>query len=1268
VPDRIPRPEDLPEGSAARSRLDRRPAVTYPPELPVSQARGEIQRALESSQVVVVAGETGSGKTTQLPKICLEAGRGIHGAITLTQPRRIAARSVAARIADELGVRLGDVVGFKVRFDDRSGANPLVRVVTDGILLSELERDPDARRSDTIIIDEAHERSLNVDFLLGCLRRILARRPDLKLIVASATIDVRRFSEHFGGAPVVEVGGRLHPIEVRWRPDPADAERGHVERVLDGIEECVREGPGDVLAFLAGERDILDAADALRRMPSMAGADILPLHARLPSGEQDRVFRPGGARRIVLSTNVAETSVTVPGIRFVVDSGVARIARWSGRSRVLRLPVEPISRASADQRAGRCGRVGPGICIRLWSEDSHAAREAFTPPEILRTDLASVILRMKSLRLGDVGRFPFIDPPGTRAVAEGLETLHELGAIDRREALTPLGRRMSQLPLDPRLARMLLAAVDEGVGAEGAVLAAALSIQDPRERPSAHAALADLAHAAWRDPDGDFMSFLRLWRRWRAESSTRGSSSLRRWCREHYLSHQRLREWTDLHDQVRTMLDERLRMRVPPLAESSDAARVHRAALAGFVSQVGLRTEEGDYRTASGARFAAFPGSALARRGPAWVVAAEVVETSRRFGRVLGKVQGDWVERVAPHLVRRIQSEPHWVRARGQVAAWERVQYGELTVVPRRRVPYGPVNPVEARNIFIQSALVDGDCGLEAPFVRHNRELRARIEAMEAKRRERGLLVEGEAVFAFFDARVPADVHSLPSFERWRRQAEARDPRLLFMRDGDLLAHAPDPELAARFPDSLTAGHGGALALRYALDPGAPSDGVHVQVPLDRLWDTDAARLEWLVPGLLPEKIEALARTLPKALRTRFFPLRDLAVDAASTLPFGEGPLVEALAGYLTTIGATDIRPEMIDAAQLPAHLRMHVEVVGPDGTVIARGDDLAALRRDLAPRRAASRARDVNEAFGDAWPGPDMRTWSIDTLPERLEATLADGRRVVAWPGLADRGDTVRAELFDDPDAAARASARGLRRLYAIARGDELDHHLEYAPGIDDAALACLAATGAGRSTLVAALRLALAGHAFVDGLPAVRDASAFDERADAQAARLPALAAELVRASASIHGQAIEVLRALEGNVPASWAESVADVRTCLARLAPADAVARVPRELLPSLVRWTAALAARARKLRSGGHVRDAALMSQARRWEDELARAEATLAAERGDAEVLAPFRELLEEYRVSLFAQELRTRVPVSDERLARALRSTPRAGSPGRPR
>jgi ATP-dependent helicase HrpA len=1256
------------ERSAARraAREAARPAVTYPEELPVAQARDRVRAALAAHQVVVVAGDTGSGKTTQLPKICIEAGRGIEGCITLTQPRRIAARAVAARIAEELGVRLGGAVGWKVRFDDRTDPTSVVRVVTDGVLLAEVERDPMFLRSDTIIVDEAHERSLNIDFLLGYLKRLLHRRPDLKVIVASATIDVDRFSAHFGGAPVVQVGGRLHPIEMRWRPDPeGEPERPAVERVLRGIEECVGEGPGDVLAFLSGERDILDAADALVRMPTLAGCQVLPLHARLTAAEQERVFRVGDARRVILATNVAETSITVPGIRFVVDSGVARIARWSGRTRVLRLPVEPISRASAAQRAGRCGRVGPGICIRTWSEADHAAREEFTPPELLRTDLASVVLRMKALGLGDIARFPFIDAPSPRAVAEGVETLIELGALDRAGALTALGRRLSALPVDPRLARMVLAGADEGALAECVVLAAALSVQDPRERPAAQAGLADLAHAALRDPESDFLSWLRLWRRWRTESAERGSSALRRWCREHFLSHQRLREWTELHDQLRGMLEERLGIRVPPLAESSDGARVHRAALAAFASQLGQRTEDGDYRTASGARFAAFPGSALARRTPNWVVAAEVVETSRRFGRTLARVQGDWLERVAPHLVRRVLSEPHWVRATGQVAAWERVHFGELTLVPRRSVPYGPVDPVASRDIMIQAALVDADCDLDAPFIRHNRALRERIESMEAKRRERGLLVDPQAVFAFFDARIPAAVHSLPAFERWRREAERRDPRILFMGEGDLLREAPDPSIAARFPDRIEAGEGATADLRYALEPGTAADGVHARLALDDLWHASAARLEWLVPGLLPDKVEALVRSLPKGLRTRFFPLRELALEAVESMPFAQGELRERLAEYLSSVGGTAVRADAFDLRQLPPHLVLHLEVVDADGKVIARGDDLAGLRARLAPARAGRRRDDLAAAFGDEWSRDGMRGFDLDLLPERVEARLPSGRTLAAWPALVDRFDRVDLRLLDHPAAAERATRAGLRTLFAIAARGAIRHHLEFSPGFEEA---CLASAGipraTGAPTLADALERCVAGAAFVDGLPVVRTPAEFEARLDARAEFVRQAATDAAASARRISARALDALDAVDGAVPASWQASVQDIRASVARLASPGALLALPMERWPELLRWIEAQAVRARRLRSTGPERDRQSMAQVARWEDEMARAEAALCAEGSDVEVLAPFRELIEEYRVSLFAQELRTRVPVSEERLARAWRERPGAVTP----
>ena len=1247
--------------SAARreARATRVPALEFTQDLPVVHARQQVLDAMAAHQVVIVSGDTGSGKTTQLPRICLAAGRGIEGVITVTQPRRIAARSVAARIASEMGVQVGDVVGFKVRFDDRTTDRSLVRLVTDGVLLAEIERDPLLLRSDTIIVDEAHERSLNIDFLLGYLKRLLPKRPDLKVIVSSATIDVERFSAHFGGAPVVAVGGRVHPIETRWRPlegDAADLEPS--ERVAKGIEECIASGDGDILAFLGGERDIHDAADLLSRMPAARGCEVLPLYARLPAGEQDRVFRPGRARRIILATNVAETSLTVPGIRFVVDVGLARVARWSGRTRVLRLPVEPISQAAADQRRGRCGRVGPGVCVRLYSEEDFLAREAFTAPELLRTNLANVILQMKALGLGAIDAFPFIDPPSPRLVAEGTETLVELGAVDGHGRLTELGRRMAALPVDPRLARLLLAAVDEQVPAEGLVLAAALSVQDPRERPAGQGSAADFAQTPFRDPESDFLSFLRLWRRWRSESASLASSALRRWCRDHFLSQQRLREWVELHDQLRSLLAERLRIKVPPLGEESDAMRVHRAALAGFVSQIGLRTEDGDYRTPNGSRFAIFPGSTLARRTPNWVVAAEVVETSRRFGRTLARIQGDWVERVAPHVVARIVSEPHWVRATGQVAAWERVQFGELAVVPRRRVPWGPQHPEDARNIFIQSALVDGDCDLDAPFVRHNGALRERIEAMEAKRRGRGLLVDGEARFRFFDARVPASVHSLPSFERWRREAERRDRRALFMDERDLLAEEPDPELLALYPDRISLGRGADASLRYELAPGSASDGIHARLRLDDLAAVDADRLEWLVPGLLAEKVEALARSLPKPLRVRLFPLKDVAEAVAEGLAFGDGPLLDAVAAKLSPIAGSAIVAADFDRAQVPPHLRIHVEVEDDEGRVIGVGDDLAALRASLAPLAEARRRTMLERAFGTEWERGGLRTFDLEELPERVEAQVGQVR-VVAWPTLDDEGGTVAVGLARDRESAERRTRGGLRRLFAIAAGDAIRHHLEFAPGFDELALAWVASTGRGSGALLDAAAMLVAGRAFVDGLAVTRTPAAFERRRDEGASALAPAAQEAVRLLHSLHARSLEALEALDGPVPPSWRPSVEDIERTRARLADAALLERASWRELPNLVRYMAAVGVRARKLRSAGIARDSEAMAQVARWESELVRAEATIAAEGRDPSELDAFRMLLEEYRVSMFAQELRTPVPVSAERLERAWISRP---------
>lgn len=1265
------------------------PPLHFDLPLPVAEHHAAIADAIRSSRVIIVAGDTGSGKTTLLPKIALAAGRGLDGAIALTQPRRLAARSVAAWIAKDLGTPLGQSVGFKVRFDDRTSPNSLIRVLTDGVLLAELEQDPTLLRYDTIILDEAHERSLNIDFLLGYLRRLLPRRPDLRLVIASATLDTERFSAHFGGAPVITVGGRQHPIEVRYRPPPEpDADEPMTDQVLRAVEECIAEGSGDILVFLGGERDIHDAADALRGAPTTAACDILPLYARLSAADQDRIFALEGPRRIVLATNIAETSVTVPRVRFVVDAGVARMARWSGRSRVLRLPLEPVSRASADQRKGRCGRVGPGLCIRLYSEENYRAREEFTPPEILRTDLAGVILQMMTLGLGDVEDFPFLDPPSPRHVAEGMETLVELGAVDRHNALTPLGRAMSRLPVDPRIGRIVLAASDLGCLAEALVVAGALSTQDPRERPAADPSRADLAHMAFRDPESDFGSCLKLWRAWQAQSAELGPSALRRWARTHSLSHVRLREWTELVEQLHRMVGERTGRKVPPLPEESNLGALHRAVLAGFPSQIAQRTEDGEYLLPGGGRFRAFPGSVLARRNAQWVVSADIVDTGRRWGRMLARVQGDWLEGLAPHLLQRTRSEPHWVRATGQVAAWERLSFGRLTLVPRRRVAYGPAAPEEARTIFIQCALVEGDCTLDAPFVRQNANLLRRVAEAEAKRREHGLLVESEALFAFFDARVPAHVHSLPGFERWRREAEQRDPTLLFMTERDVLRRDLDPDFAARFPDVLavatpslgspgggapggealigsaagdTSGSGDALPLRYEHAPGGERDGVTVSVPLHALHSLDARRAEWLVPGLIAEKIEALLRTLPKRQRLRFFPIREYAQGAADTLPFGEGGLLERLAEHLTHLTGTPIRAEDFAPEEVPTHLRLHVEVVDRGGTVIAQGRDLRALRTQVAALAEAARAADLRSAFGEAWFRANVKADDIPALPERLEAEL-DGRKAVAYPALVEQGGKVDLVLLANAAEAERVTRTGLRRLFAQASHGAIHHHLEFLPEWGALCACWHTATGGTEEELGNEIGLCAARVAFLDGRSLVRTPAAFEERLDEGGRAL----------WDALHTAADDALRVLTPAaavseriraLPPAWADVAADIRERLGMLVPRNFLTDPGAPPPADLERYVRGLDVRLRKLGGGGHARDRANQALVERWEREVTRAEAALDAEGGARETLDAFRRLLEEYHLSLFAQEVRTAVPMSEQRLERAWRL--REAAPG---
>jgi ATP-dependent RNA helicase HrpA len=1010
----------------ARARVQRRrasvPAVSYPPQLPVSARRDDLLAAIRDHQVVVVAGETGSGKTTQLPKLCLELGRGVRGAIAHTQPRRVAARTVAQRIADELDVPLGGAVGYAVRFDDRGSEDTLVRLVTDGLLLAEIRRDPLLRRYDTVIVDEAHERSLNIDFLLGCLHRILPRREDLKLIITSATIDPERFSAHFGGAPIVEVSGRTYPVEVRYRPPREDEEL--LDALADTVEELLGERDGDVLAFFSGEREIRDAAELLtgRLGP---GVEILPLYSRLAAAEQQKVFHRKSnrqPRRVVLATNVAETSLTVPGIRFVVDTGLARISRYSARLKVQRLPIEPISRASADQRKGRCGRVADGICVRLYSEEDFDARPEFTDPEVLRTNLASVILQMASLGLGDIEAFPFLEAPDRRQVRDGIALLNELRALDpsAEEPLTPLGRKLAWFPIDPRLGRMVLEADRLDCVREVIVIAAALSIQDPRERPTEQRAHADQLHARFSDKSSDFLSYVNLWSYVRSLGDELSRSQLRKRCKAEFLHYLRIREWQDLVAQLEVAAREvGLTLNESP----AEAQQIHAALLSGLLSHLGVKDAgTREYTGARGAKFAIFPGSALARRGPTWVMVAELVETTRLWGRTAAAVDVKQAEPLAEHLVKRSYGEPRWDRRRAAVVAPERVTLYGLPIVASRTVQYGRIDPAVARELFIRRALVEGDWDQHHAFMNENERRVEEVEALEARARRRDLLASETTRAAFFDERIPQGVVSGRHFDRWWKDARQTQPALLdypmeMLIEGDVAPN--DRDRPARWIQGSLE-----LKLSYRFDPGSAADGVTVHVPLALLSEVKEANFEWLVPALRQELVVSLLRSLPKRLRTPLVPIPDTAAALLATVKPRSGPLLEVLAETIERTRGVRIGPGDWSLDDLPAHLRMTFSVEDGDETVLASGQSVDALRDELRPRLKARLER-----AAPALARHGMRGFEIESLPRAVD--LPGGLR--GFPALVDEGDAVGIRICDTADDQAATMARGTRRLLRL-------------------------------------------------------------------------------------------------------------------------------------------------------------------------------------------------------------------------------------------
>ncbi|HTP61097.1 MAG TPA: ATP-dependent RNA helicase HrpA [Burkholderiales bacterium] len=1207
--------------------------IHFDPALPICQKREEIVRAVAANPVVIVCGETGSGKTTQIPKILLDMGRGTAGMIGHTQPRRIAARSVAARIAEELKAELGGLVGYKVRFHDRVGARSVIKLMTDGILLAETQGDPQLRAYDTIVIDEAHERSLNIDFILGYLKKLTEKRSDLKIVVTSATIDAEKFSRHFNDAPLIEASGRLYPVEVRYRPvggDQEDTTRDEEEDALaSAVEEACRLGRGDVLVFLPGEREIRDAAEVLRK--KLLKMEILPLYGRLSNAEQDRVFHPGGEQRVVLATNVAETSLTVPRIHYVVDTGQARVKRYSYRNKVEMLRVENISQASANQRAGRCGRVADGVCFRLYSEDDYAARPRFTDPELLRSSLAAVILRSLSLGLGKVEDFPFLDPPIPKAIADGYALLAELGAVDEASRLTEAGRELARLPLDPRVGRMLIGAREEGCLEQMLVIAAALSLQDPRERPMDKAAAADERHKQFADERSDFLSYLKLWKAF-------PPGATRKQCRENFLSYARMREWRDIHAQLRQSVEE-LEWRLSSAnMEKPDGIRaVHRALLTGLLGNVGMKDQQdNNYTGARGIKFWVHPGS-VAKKPGKWILAAELVETTRLFARTVAGVDPRWIEELGGHLLKRHCERPHWEKTRAQVVAIERGTLYGLPVYADRRVHYGPLDPKLAREIFLRSALVEGEFETHAPFFAHNRRLLREIERLEHKSRRPDILVDDELIFAFYEARVPEGITNGADFEKWRRDAERADPKMLHLRREDLMRHEAAGITTDNFPHELRVGPN-SFELDYHFEPRSPKDGVTLTVPVALLNQVPAARCEWLVPGLLKEKVQAYAKGMPQRLRHKLGPLAEFAGRFAAAVAPTDTPLATALARFIRSEFNLEVPTDALRPDSAPPHLHMNFRVLDEHGRQLAMGKNVAELKASFGSR--------IQEELSDETPqgGERFASWNFGDLEEVMEISRG-GQTLVGYPALLAvddaPGDGVTLQVYDSPEKARDIHRGGVRRLLAIAFRERV-RDLEKALARDMTIAAM-------KDDIVSA---ALDRTFLSDALP-MRQAD-FARRVQEGRSRLNLIALEMQRLASTIAAEQGQLQKRI-ASIQKAWPLAAEDVKQQLARLLQLGFMARTPWERLQHIPRYLKAAALRLDKLRADP-ARDAQRMAELapleQAWKRELGGRVRLGGVARSAAE-LEQFGWLLEELRVSLFAQELKTPVPVSPKRLAK---------------
>ncbi|MBW3138652.1 ATP-dependent RNA helicase HrpA [Ferrimonas balearica] len=1228
-------------------RAQNAPKVRYP-DLPVSDKRDEIAEAIANHQVVIVAGETGSGKTTQLPKICLELGRGQRGLIGHTQPRRLAARAVATRVAEELESPLGQHVGFKVRFADQSSPDSYVKLMTDGILLAEIQHDRWLDQYDTLIIDEAHERSLNIDFILGYLKQLLPKRPDLKLIITSATIDVARFSHHFDAAPIIEVSGRTFPVEQRYLPlvQEEGPDLDLMEGIFAAVDELCDEGPGDILIFMNGEREIRDAADALNRR-NLRDTEVLPLYARLSHAEQARIFAPHGGRRIVLATNVAETSLTVPGIKYVIDPGTARISRYSYRTKVQRLPIEAISQASANQRAGRCGRVSEGICIRLYSQEDFESRPAFTDPEILRTNLGSVILQMLALGLGDIAAFPFIQPPDSRHIKDGMTLLEELAAITVSKGLpkmTPLGRQLARLPIDPRLARMVIEAQKQGCVHEVMVIAAALSIQDPRERPIERQQAADEKHARFADKGSDFIAFLNLWDYLKAQQKALSGNQFRRQCKAEFLNYLRVREWQDLYSQLRQSLSD-LDIRLT-IGERAGDDQIHRALLAGLLSHIGMKEAEGHFKGARNTKFFVFPGSQLAKKPPKWLMAAELTETSRLFARTVAKFDPEWVEPLAQHLIKRSHSEPHWEKKPGSVVAYEQVSLYGVVVVPRRKVQYGPVNAVEAREIFIREALVTGELGLNEKFLQSNLALIDEVQALEHKSRRRDILVDEQTLFAFYDERIPEGIYTRQRFQGWWSKERRIQPDRLDLSKSDLMKRDADHVGEQDYPDHWSQG-GITLPLSYQFEPGAEDDGVSLHLPIALLNQVEPEGFDYLVPGLRHDLLVALIKTLPKPLRRNFVPAPNYASAALNAITPFEMPLLEALCKQLLRMTGTRVSPEDFDLSALDKHLVFNFKVEDDNGKLIAQGRDLLALKQQLKGQMKQVIAKVADSGIEQS----GLTDWTLGDLPKSYEQKRG-AYAVKAYPALVDEGDSVGIKLFDAEDKAARANRVGLRKLLLINVPSPVKYLQQKLPNKSKLAMYF---NPFGRVDLLINDCI----DAGIDKLLAEHKLNV-SNKAEFEAAR------EVIRAELNdtVVGIAVQVERVLtswggirkklKGKISLEIAFAMSDIQAQLDRLVYKGFVADTGWDRLDDLNRYLKGVERRLEKLPVDPH-RDKLHLLKVQKVEQAYQAALNKLPKGQSVPEALTAVRWLLEEYRISCFAQALGTKVPISDKRILNAL-------------